>query len=294
MPLVLIIEDDERLCRMIYKALSLNGFDVTVCHDGDEGMELALRSFFDIVITDINLPTRSGLEICAALREKRQNLKTGIIVLTSTDLIHQELDIYRNGADAWLRKPYHRERLLETIERVLQEKEMLTRQVVLGNWIDFNVKSSLEILQSINIFVNNLMISTTLKEDEIRKLGFAINEMLLNAMEHGNQFNIHKEVRCSYVVFADKLIIKIEDQGDGFKIEEVPDPMQDPIGVAMRRQQIGKRPGGYGLALSKKYADLIYNEMGNVVILTKHFEPFDDEADTDTSSDTTPKDSTST
>ncbi|MBI3267698.1 MAG: ATP-binding protein [Planctomycetes bacterium] len=102
-------------------------------------------------------------------------------------------------------------------------------------------------------------------------LKFALREICQNAFEWGNQKEPQRYIRVSYCLFADKIVLKISDEGEGFDPARVPDPKKDLRNVVLARKKAGKRPGGFGIYLVKKIMDeVVYNEKGNVVLLTKH------------------------
>ena len=69
-----------------------------------------------------------------------------------------------------------------------------------------------------------------------------------------------------------RILIRIADEGEGFNREEVPDPTSDPIKMIEKREEVGKRPGGFGIHLVGKVMDsMTYNSRGNVVTLEKKF-----------------------
>lgn len=99
----------------------------------------------------------------------------------------------------------------------------------------------------------------------------AVEEVGRNAVEWGNHFDPGKQVQISYCFFDDRVIIKVEDEGEGFAHSALPDPTRDPVGTMKQRVDAGKRPGGYGVFLIHKLVDeTIYNEKGNVVLLIKY------------------------
>lgn len=268
---ILVAEDDLALRRIICKTLSIHGYEWEEAVDGVDALEKIKASSFNLLLTDINMPNMSGLELCHLVRNQNIAPAMGIVVLTATGSEENYFHVLSKGADAWLAKPYQREVLLQTLERVLNRRKFLVQQYIMGDWMNFEMGSSLEVVSSVNEFVTLLLNNSPLDVDEVRQIGFAISEILMNAMEHGNHFDIGRKVRCSYVVFQEKLVVMIEDQGSGFLPQQVPDPTEDPLGVAMRRSEQGKRPGGYGLALSRKFMELTYSEKGNVALLTREF-----------------------
>ena len=89
-PLILIIEDDERMAQLIRRGLEESGYDVTLATDGTEGLAIALAKRFDVVITDILLPSQSGLEVCKTL--KKEDEKYPIIMLTALGTTDDKID----------------------------------------------------------------------------------------------------------------------------------------------------------------------------------------------------------
>lgn len=89
----------------------------------------------------------------------------------------------------------------------------------------------------------------------------ALEEALVNAIKHGNRMDKDKHVEVFCQIHDQKIHIEIEDQGAGFKPEEIPDPTSD---------ENLERPGGRGLLLMRSFMNLVeYNDRGNKVILEK-------------------------
>ena len=110
---LLLIEDDRITARITQEALEQQGHSVDLAEEGERGLELATSHPYDIIILDILLPGRSGIEICAEAR--RAGVLTPILMLTALD---NDPDIVRgldSGADDYLTKPFHFEVLLARI-----------------------------------------------------------------------------------------------------------------------------------------------------------------------------------
>jgi len=98
-------------------------------------------------------------------------------------------------------------------------------------------------------------------EQEIFGLHLAIEEAVVNAIKHGNQYDQTKNVRLCYEVSAERFHLQIEDEGSGFSPEDVPDPTDDDN---------LETPSGRGLMLMRAFmTDVAYNESGNCVTLVK-------------------------
>ncbi len=110
---ILLVEDDQRLTRLIARVLEEERHVVDVAHDGDTGLELALRGIYDVAIIDWMLPGRDGLAICRAMRAAR--LATAILVLTARGQVEDRVAGLDSGADDYLVKPFAFEELLARV-----------------------------------------------------------------------------------------------------------------------------------------------------------------------------------
>lgn len=90
----------------------------------------------------------------------------------------------------------------------------------------------------------------------------ALEEALVNAIKHGNGLDPNKEVFVTCQISNDKVRVVIEDQGPGFRLQDVPDPTED---------ENLEKPGGRGIMLMRAFLSVVeYNERGNRVVLEKH------------------------
>jgi serine/threonine-protein kinase RsbW len=109
--------------------------------------------------------------------------------------------------------------------------------------------------------VTRAMQDRRFSEDDVFEMRLALDEAISNAIRHGHRGDPTKEVRVRYQVTADRAIVDVEDQGEGFD----PDRLTDPLGP----ERVGE-PGGRGLVLMRSLAtDLIFNRRGNRVTLVK-------------------------
>lgn len=107
---ILLVEDDRRLTRLISNVLEDEQWSVDVAHDGDTGLELALRGIHDVIILDWMLPGRDGTSICRAVRAAR--LPAAILMLTARDQVEDRVAGLDSGADDYLVKPFSFDELL--------------------------------------------------------------------------------------------------------------------------------------------------------------------------------------
>jgi DNA-binding response OmpR family regulator len=116
---VLVVEDEHKMADLIKRGLEEEGLEVEVAYDGDTGLQAGSAGKHDIIILDITLPGRDGLEISRALRAA--GLKTPILILTAHDTTEMKVKGLDSGADDYLTKPFAFAELLARI-RALQRR----------------------------------------------------------------------------------------------------------------------------------------------------------------------------
>jgi len=135
---VLTVEDDAAIRRGIVDALRFAGYATLEAANGDDGMRLALERTFDLLLLDLVLPGRDGLEILDAVRQARPTLP--IIILTARGDEADRVRGLRGGADDYVVKPFSVKELLARVEAVLrrtpERQELVTRVSVPGGEID--------------------------------------------------------------------------------------------------------------------------------------------------------------
>ncbi len=116
---ILIIEDDVNIARLIELELGYEGYQVSVAHEGNQGLELFKADQPDLVLLDVMLPGLDGVEVCKRLR---QMSKVPVIMLTAKDGVGDRVVGLDSGADDYLTKPFATEELLARIRAVLRRK----------------------------------------------------------------------------------------------------------------------------------------------------------------------------
>ena len=142
-------------------------------------------------------------------------------------------------------------------------------RVPAAGWIELTAPSREAYLERIASFLDTLS-GTGMTAEAREEVRIVVNETTSNAMEWGNNGDASRHVKVSYAVFDDEFVLKVEDEGEGFDPSLVPDPSGSPVSVVRERLEAGKRLGGFGLFVVRKLVDrVVYNERGNVVLLSK-------------------------
>ena len=115
---ILVIDDEPVICRSICSALVIDEHEALSATDGEVGLQMCHEHRPDVVITDIMMPGKTGLDVIRELRETRQNI--GIIAITG--LIHSTLsELKQLGVDEVFRKPLRLRQLMSTVNRLLEQ-----------------------------------------------------------------------------------------------------------------------------------------------------------------------------
>jgi len=115
---ILLVEDDRKIAGFVQRGLREEGFLVDVARDGDEGFTLASSGDYDVVVLDLLLPGRGGLEVCRQLRA--QGVTVPILMLTAKDALDDKVEGLDSGADDYLTKPFAFEELLARLRALLR------------------------------------------------------------------------------------------------------------------------------------------------------------------------------
>jgi DNA-binding response OmpR family regulator len=115
---VVVIEDEAPIRRGVVDALRVSGYEVTEAGDAIQGLEEAVRLGVDLVLLDLRLPGRDGLEVLAGLRKVRPTLP--VIILTARGSEEDRVAGLRRGADDYVVKPFSARELLARVEAVLR------------------------------------------------------------------------------------------------------------------------------------------------------------------------------
>ena len=118
---ILIVEDDPGLRMTLLDRLKSEGYDVEAVADGEQGLEQAAERRHDLILLDVMLPGRGGLEVCQELRRRR--VATPILMLTARGQLVDKVVGLKLGADDYLTKPFEMAELLARIEARVRPRE---------------------------------------------------------------------------------------------------------------------------------------------------------------------------
>jgi len=118
---ILFVEDDRDIVRFVRKGLQESYFAVDVAYDGEEGLYLALNERYDLLLLDIMLPKRDGIDILNSVRKK--GIETPAIFLTAKDAESDVVSGLDTGADDYIVKPFSINELLARVRAILRRSK---------------------------------------------------------------------------------------------------------------------------------------------------------------------------
>lgn len=259
---IVAIEDDEQSRDTIHRALWLAGCHTLMFHSWDEADQ-----YFQI--------NSDSLKTLRCILSSTKNPPKNLSEDFST-IIHL-IPVIPLGHDLEnsIEKPLDEQCLLEAIAKNLgPEFEKARFQSVKDEndlrWLEVEVPTTQFFLDRFQQYCSGL-IAEHAKSSVRDEFKIAVQELGQNAIEWGHGFRENMRLRLAYSLLGDRILIRITDEGSGFDHSHLPDT-SDPIALIEAREQSGKRPGGFGVQLSRKVMDSItYNAKGNVVTLEKQF-----------------------
>jgi CheY-like chemotaxis protein len=271
----ILVADDDRTTRFaISSMLKKAGYAVTAAKDGAEALRNIQQTNFDLAFLDIWMPELTGLEVLARVRAGESHPK--IVIMTSDGTPETLLRAVREQAYEYLSKPFPPKEAVEVAQRALKQNASPPIEVISAkpHWVELLIPCTREAAERIQSFLMKL--EADLPDDLRNTIGLAFRELLLNAVEWGGKLDPNRKVRIAHVRSSRMLLYRVADPGPGFSFKglahaAVGQPAEEPIAHVAVRDQLGIRPGGFGIALTRAMADeLLYNEAQNEVIFVKY------------------------
>lgn len=223
---ILVVEDEIELCNTIAEGLSLDGYAVDTCYDGEEAYEQIMIENYDLVILDLNLPNIDGIDILKQIRVENNELK--ILILSARGTVEDKVKGLDLGANDYLSKPFDFEELEARIRSLLRRKFVQEDSVLKLNKLSFDTKKRIA-------YINDKELELTKKEKSILEYMLLNSEKIISQeelIEHAwdmNSNNISNSLRVHIASLRKKLkndmeydVIKTKI-GEGYYLDEKAD-----------------------------------------------------------------------
>ena len=182
---LLLIEDHRDIAGIIFDFFEIKGYVLDYASDGRQGLELAKRYHYDLIILDLMLPDIDGLTICAELRH--QGLDTPILMLTAKDRNEDVLSGFKQGADDYLVKPFDLNILEARIQAVYRRRtgSLVAKKLHFGE-LTLDLENRFVIRNECRFRLNKILFAT-MKILMIRAPDIVTREELVNELWQGEE-----------------------------------------------------------------------------------------------------------
>ena len=204
---ILLVDDDDGIRSLVKKYLNENNFLVTTADSSEDASEKIKIIKFDIIVLDIMMPGKSGLEF---IDEHKENLDTPIILLTAKGEAKERIEGLEKGADDYLPKPFEPKELILRIKNILNKTKKTEQKRI----IEF---------ENVIIDLNKLLIINNNKEFKINNTEKTILEKMINTPgktftreDIGRLINIDKERSVDVIITRLRKKIEIDQKNPKF------------------------------------------------------------------------------
>jgi anti-sigma regulatory factor (Ser/Thr protein kinase)/CheY-like chemotaxis protein len=274
----LIVDAVPQVSGALHGVLSREEWNIVHVPDNGSALRLAEERPFDLIITGTGSTGKEDIDLLRRIRQVRPHVR--LIILTDESTPAYVIEAIRERAFSYFSTPFSTASLAEMVRSATTAPlwdDGIELVSATPEWISIIARCDKKTADRLVQFfqeISDLPISE--KED----VATAFREMLLNAIEHGGNFDPDQYVEVAYVRTSKLVMCRIKDPGEGFSLDEIHhaainNPSYDPIRHILFREARGLRPGGYGVLLAKHLVDeLLYSEKGNEVLLVKYLHSF--------------------
>jgi DNA-binding response OmpR family regulator len=125
---ILLVEDERKLARVIGRQLSRAGYEIDIVHDGHSAVNNIVSEEYHIIVLDLNIPVKSGIDVIHEIRSK--SYLTPILIISARDSVKDRVTGLEIGADDYLTKPFDSSELIARIQAILRRSGTLRTAIL--------------------------------------------------------------------------------------------------------------------------------------------------------------------
>lgn len=259
---ILIVDDHDDLGSALSEVFSKTGYFVKTTESRDEAVRLDEVNDYDIVISDLDGEKAFPENDESQVDESCLPEPNGEIFNRS------HVKAFKVCATNFRREEFNEDELKNLFETVLNYKAQFVDKTnavkQLREMIEFEFPSAISLMHAILDYLMKRVEKVGVVNAENSNLFIALDEAFVNAVKHGNKFDANKIVRISAEVSTKEARFTIEDEGDGFDVDSIPDP-RNP-------ENLFKTSGRGVLIIHNVMDEVTYNERGNRLTMVKKSE----------------------
>jgi serine/threonine-protein kinase RsbW len=270
---ILIVDNNDDLRAILENVLGSLGYDAVVTGDRDEALSRDDLDQFDVIISDLTEEDTHANDqslVESNGKPERELHRRCLLTPVSANAVEPVIvKAFKMVAANYLRLPYNKDELREIVEQTLAYKLRYVDDPSLLSHthekIEFELPSDLALMNGVLQYLLERVAKLGLIAPERSNLFIALDEAFVNAVKHGNKNDPTKLVRVSAELSPKEACFTIEDEGEGFNVQTIPDPC-DPANLF--------KSSGRGVLLIYNIMDEVeYNAQGNRVKMVKRPEP---------------------
>ncbi|MBN1515693.1 response regulator [Candidatus Sumerlaeota bacterium] len=292
---LLIVDDEEAIISVLRGFLDQEtDFECHYANSSDEAIQLFTTENIDVVLTDIKMPGLNGIALIGELRKINPHVQ--VIAMSAYGDVEEVIEALRAGVVDFFQKPFRIHTALESLRRAFQRVNVVYSADQTAKWIakeekELIIPNSFEAASQVTMELTRNMTPFDLDDEfQLESIRVALNEIIVNAIEHGNleisyeeknklienfenyrsvieQRSVDSRYKDRRVLIRSRITSNearfiIEDEGKGFAHDNLPDPTD--VENLMNSH-------GRGILMARIYMDeLLYNEKGNVCTIVKY------------------------
>jgi DNA-binding NarL/FixJ family response regulator len=270
----LVVDANPEVDEVVTNTLVPNAWSIRHVSNNLAALAWAETTSCDLILTSEKTSGKQDVELLRMIRRVRPHTK--LIILTDQATPADVIASMRERAFSFFSKPISPELLANMIRSAAEGPcwdEGIEILSATPQWIRLAASCDMRTAERLAQFINEIADLPDAERDDVAT---AFREILMNAIEHGANFDPDKFVEISYLRSRHMVMCRVKDPGEGFSLDEIrhsalSNPPDDPIQHANYREEHGMRAGGYGVLVARSLVDeLIFDEKGNNVLLIKY------------------------
>lgn len=265
---VLVVDDDREVLSTLAEILSELRLNPITAADGAEAIEKLKTRKIDLIITDLMMPNVDGFALIE--RTRQLNVNIPVAVISGHGEVNNVVNALSHGAYNFITKPFTIKEIENIVKRGLRLREFSlgTHRLLEGivNSTEMEIPSYPHLLPSAALYiVRECQWRGVEDESFLSNMSICIDELLNNALIHGNDLDETKKIQVKIVFDHEKITVSVEDEGKGFDYNNLMNEFAE---------QSETLPTKRGLFIVHYLMDgLTFNEAGNRVTMTKFLKP---------------------
>ena len=216
---ILVVDDEKDVRDTLSEMIESLGSEVAVAENGVKALDRVKTERIDLIVTDLSMPEMSGLDLIVEAKRVSPNIP--IAVISAYGNVENTTYALTRGAFSFIAKPFKMSQIKDMIRKGKQLRELSLGTYALMDWVrsetDMTFPSQENLFPSAILFVLKECQWRGIEDDaRLENIAICLEELLSNAVIHGNRNNKEKQIALRMRFDAERFILAVKDEGDGF------------------------------------------------------------------------------